>query len=567
MAYKGFTQVELRKPKRSMFDMSHEKRISTRIGKLTPIFITETIPNDTFDVSSEVLIKLAPMVAPIFHRLNMYVHFFFVPQRLLWTEWEQFITGGRLGDEASVPPPPPSMGIETALNAYTNAFAVGSLADYLGMPPIAYADRAAWANVDIDARPFAAFYRCWFDYYRDRNYVSDNTPGDTKPLLPLVSGAISGTLATAKITELVSTRYRAWQHEYFSSALPWTQRGSEVLMPMEFESSNVFYYPSAQVYNRDGMSAFAPNTTVRTMTGVASPAPPAQNFLTAGATNTFDDGMFIENVSSISGVNTNVSINDFRRAVALQQWLERNALGGSRLNESIWAHFGRRTSDARLQRAEYLGGGKAVVQISEIMTTAYSTDAGDQVVPPANPTGRGSAYSQSNRIRYNCEEWGFIVGVLSIMPTAAYMQGIPRMFSQRISFLDYPWPTFAHLGEQEVYDYELYATPTNTPSVGTGSLPDGDPPPVFGYQSRYADWKTIHSSSHGDFRTSLDFWHLTRKFSGPDAPPLGANFVTFEDSLQDRIFNVSGVDTVWLYVYNQVRAVRSLPYFGTPALV
>jgi len=129
------------------------------------------------------------------------------------------------------------------------------------------------------------------------------------------------------------------------------------------------------------------------------------------------------------------------------------------------------------------------------------------------------------------------------------------MFQKRNTFLDYPWPTFAHLGEQEVYDYEIFMNPTSLPIVRAEA-------PVFGYQSRYSDWKNIGSSSHGDFRTTLEFWHLTRKFAAQ--PGLDSGFVQFEDELQDRVFNVSGVDTLWMYVYNKLNVKRSLPYFGTP---
>jgi hypothetical protein len=150
-----------------------------------------------------------------------------------------------------------------------------------------------------------------------------------------------------------------------------------------------------------------------------------------------------------------------------------------------------------------------------------------------------------------------VIGILSVMPSSGYMQGIPRMFLQRNTFLEYPWPTFAHLGEQEVYDSEILAQPgTMPPTRGTET--------VFGYQSRYSDWKHIASSSHGDFRTTLDFWHLTRKFVG--VPNLDREFVEFEDVLQDRVFNVSEVDTLWMYIYNKLNVKRALPYFGTPRL-
>ncbi|MEM2002457.1 MAG: major capsid protein, partial [Candidatus Methanomethylicaceae archaeon] len=246
-----------------------------------------------------------------------------------------------------------------------------------------------------------------------------------------------------------------------------------------------------------------------------------------------------------------------RTAARLQEWLERNAVAGSRYNESIMAHFGRRTSDGRLQRAEYLGGARQAIQISEVMTTAYSQDAESNIVPPANMTGKGLSYGNQNRFRRNFEEHGFVLGIMSVMPTSAYMQGIPRMFINRNSFLDYPWPSFAHLGEEPVYDYEVYADPTTVPNVN-------EEPSVFGYQSRYSDWKWLPSTAHGDFRTTLDFWHLDRKFESK--PVLGQQFVQFEDELQDRIFAVAETDTLWCYVRNEVSVIRSLPYFGTPSL-
>lgn len=517
--YDGFKSVELRRPERSMFDLSHEKRMSGRIGKLLPVFISETIPNDTFKCSTEVLIKLAPMIAPIFHRLNLYVHFFFVPNRLLWKDWETFITGGRLGEAVANPPVPPNAGVQDTKSFGNSWLDVGSLADYLGIAPIPDA-QAGWVSETIDVMPFLAYYKCWYDYYRDRNYVADDD------MLPMISGGVA-------TWEFFNLRSRAWEHDYFTSALPFTQRGAEVLMPLEGTGHVV-----RDIVTEGPLVAGALN--------ISNPA----------GESVLEDsfGTLAEFVLDSS----EVSINDLRRAVALQTWMERNALAGSRYTESIRAHFGRVSSDARLQRAEYLGGGKAVIQVSEVMTTAYSEDAEAVNVPPGTPSGRGSAYSTTNGFSYNCEEHGFILGILSVMPSSAYMQGIPRMFLSRNTFLDYPWPSLAHLGEQEVFDYEIFAD-------GATVVVDRTALPVFGYQSRYADWKFIHNSSHGDFRTSLDFWHLTRKFAA--LPVLGDVFVRFEDGLQDRVFNVSGVDTLWMYVYNKCKVKRALPYFGTPKLM
>lgn len=503
------------------------------MGKLTPIFISEAIPNDTFHVSSEIMLRLAPLVAPIMHRVNVYVHYFFIPNRLLGTWWESFITGKRVPADPA-PPIPSKHGLVSLIAA--GWFEQGNLPDYLGVPPIPTADSALWTGRSIDMMPFAAYYKVWYDYYRDRNYEPDNT------YLPMAAGDGTGIGAWQ---EFLKTRFRAWEHDYFTSALPWTQRGSEVLMPLQ-GSGSVTYKNISEVRRSDGTSPGAGNLT--TSAGVAGGP---GNFQSPASVNSR-----IENIAGVTLTSSDVSINDLRQAVRLQEWMERNALAGSRYNESILAHFARKTSDGRLQRAEYLGGGKVAVKISEVVTTAFSDDGVD-TVPPANMAGHGLSFGHSNKFSYNCEEHGFVLGIMSVMPTSAYMQGIPRMFQNRNTFLDYPWPTFANLGEQEVYNNEIYMDPTSLPADRTLQ-------PLFGYQSRYADWKYMASTCHGDFRTTLDFWHLTRKFSSQ--PVLGNTFVTFESALQDRVFAVSGVDTLWCYIYNNVKVKRSLPYFGTPML-
>lgn len=526
--YKGFSQVELKRPGRSTFDLSHEKRISSRIGKLTPVLICETMPNDTFYGSTEVLVKLAPLIAPIFHRLNLYVHYFFVPNRLLWENWETFITGGRLGEGVTSPPVPPRISALDIGGEALELMGVGSVADYLGIPPVPDVDLIdpGWADRSIDLMPFGAFYRCWYDYYRDRNYHPDDT------LQPMVDGL------TGPYAEMMKTRYRCWEHDYFTSAQLTTQRGQEVLMPLE--GTGRLMYKVLDDTPADAQKVVA----IDALDGGLVTADSANPLVNA-------EKVYLQLDSS------EVSINDLRRANRLQEWMERNQLAGSRYNENIMAHFGRKTSDGRLQRAEYLGGGKAVIQISEVLTTAYSEDGAAVTVPPGTPAGRGSTYADTNKFSYNCEEHGFVLGILSVLPTSGYMQGLPRMFQQRNTFLDYPWPTFAHLGEQEVFENEIYMVPSTVPIDRTAQ-------PVFGYQSRYSDWKYIPSSSHGDFRTTLDFWHMTRLFGS--TPILGEQFVTFDDALQDRVFNVASVDTLWMYVYNKLNVKRSLPYFGTPQM-
>lgn len=539
--YKGNTTVEMTRPQRSTFDMSQERRLTTRMGRLTPVFVAETIPNDSWYGRSEIFIRLAPLLAPIYARVNVFMHWFFIPNRILGSWWEPFITGGRLGAEVVTPPVPSRF---TFLNVAARAqqfMSKSKTINYMGMPPWTDADLTTTFSSDrtFDVLPLAAFYKCWYDWYRDRNYVADNT------ILPLPAGTIA---TTATIDALMATRLRAWEHDYFTSAQTNTQRGTQVLMPLA-GAGTVTYLPVSLVQTQAGAGANA-NTLIGTD---GSPQSMTVNKPTAAGAGT--PGR-IENIQSVNITSSSVSINDFRTAYALQVWLERNQLAGSRMNESIMAHFGRRTSDSRLQRAEYLGGSKVPIQISDIEATAWSNDGTDDI-PQGNLAGKGVSYGNSNSFSYNCEEWGFIMGIMSVLPRTSYKAGMPRMFQSRDTFLDYPWPTFAHLGEQKVLNWELLMT--NTSVTGTRSAA-----PLFGYQSRYSDWKQMYSFDSGDFYDNMAFWTLTRKFTSQ--PVLGETFVTFDDTLQDQIFAVAAVDTLWCYIYNDIKVKRALPYYGTPQL-
>lgn len=538
--YKGFQSVKLTRPNRSTFDLSHDKRLTTRMGRLTPILTLECVPSDSFTISSEMLVRLAPLLAPIYDQIQVFVHFFFTPNRLLWEEWETFITAGRLGpgggDPATVPIPP-YFDIGFYIDSY-NAFVKSSLFDYLGVPilPQAPSIAANYNGLHLDAMPVAAYDLIWYEYYRDRNFIADDVFGAQG--FPLASGDADGTID-------IACQIRNYRHDYFTSALPFTQRGAEVLIPVD---ASVTYLQQA-LYKNNSTSA-DPTTVEVDPTGAADGF---SNFNSAGVAGPHG----IHNIDSIS--NTTTTINDFRSAYALQVWLERNAVAGSRYTESTQAHFGVRPQDSRLQRPEYIGGGRIPVKISEVLSTAWAND-GAADVPQANMAGHGVTFGNTNRASYYCTEHGFIMGILSIMNPPSYHQGMPKMFRRR-SFLDYPWPTFAKLGEQQVDKAELFATHLNLTENADGDLP------LFGYQSRYADWKYIPNWNHGDFHDDLMFWTLTREFA--TSPELGAEFNQFDDLTQNRIFAVPGdeenpVDNFWIYCHNNVTVKRPLPYFGTP---
>jgi len=266
----------------------------------------------------------------------------------------------------------------------------------------------------------------------------------------------------------------------------------------------------------------------------------------------------IENIDEVELTASSVSINDFRSAYALQVWCERNAIGGSRYVESIYAHFQVPVQDSRLQNAEFLGGGRIKVRISEVVNTAFS-DNGTDIVPAGNMAGHGVSYGDTNQFKYFAPEHGFFLGIMSIMAPATYQQGLSKMWRRR-SFLDYPWPSFANLGEQQVDKAELFVNAANLTEDSDGTLP------LFGYQSRYAEWKQAQNSNHGNFTSSLLFWSLTRVFL--DTPELGSEFLRFPDDVQDQIFAVNdGSDNFWCYIYNNITVVRALPYYGQPSII
>lgn len=510
------------------------------MGRLTPVFISECVPGDTFHGSSEILIRVAPLRSPIYDAMQLFVHFFFVPWRILYEDWEEFITGGRLGVGVD-PLVAPILPYEDIGGILDNTTLIGKSTqlDYLGVPILpdlpGYVNPAQYSGINLNMGPSLAYSKIYMDWYRDRNYVADDLLE-----FPVPSGDMTG-----NGYDYMQLRTRAYHHDYFTSALPFTQRGVEVLMPLAGTGS-VTYLDSSRMMKSDGVTPSAAGAI-----DFDSVLPGPETHLMDSAS----DDVQIQNIDEVTLTASSVSINDFRAAYALQVWVERNAVGGSRYDESTQAHFGVRPQDSRLQYAEFLGGGRVQIQIQEVVSTAYSDD-GEAIIPLANLAGKGTGYGNTNRFTYFCPEHGFLIGIASIMNNPSYHQGMPRMFT-RETFLDYPWPTFAKLGEQQVDKSELFASAANLTQNSAGVRP------LFGYQSRYADWKCIHSSNHGDFHDTLLFWTLTREFA--TSPELGNGFVEFDDATQDRIFVVNGdADNFWLLVHNNVTVRRALPYFSTP---
>lgn len=543
MNYKGNTTVKLTKPQRSVFDLGKRRRDTVAMAKLIPIHCEEVLPGDVVNGGQEVLVRLAPTLAPFYDVITLFVHTFFVPIRLLYEDWEEFITGGRLGvgiDPVTAPIPPYFDMEEPVASSLLGAY---SLMDYMGVPTIDNADSALWAGKELDLMPAAAYQLIWYEYYRDRNFVSDDILS-----FPLASGEMAwGT----ELENMLALRERDFLKDYFTAAQPNTQRGVEVLMPLAGTGS-VTYLPTSRVFETDGSLPIVGDAVI----GTSDAGTPGDLRINIAAIGQDGDTGRIENIDEVSLETSSVSINDFRSAYALQVWLERNEIAGSRYTESLQAHWAVRPQDSRLQRPEYLGGQRATVNISEVVSTAAATFLTAEV-PQGNMAGHGIAYANQGQFKYYCPEYGYIISILSIMPVPTYQQGLPRMFRRR-TFLDWPWPTFAKLGEQPVWDWELFFDPANMVQDSSGNYP------IFGYQSRYADWKQRQNSNHGDFRNSLLFWSLTTPYSS--TPTLDSAFLSAARTDDGQIFaaDIDNGQFYWLLTKIHFMVKRQLPYYGTP---
>lgn len=514
-----FTTVENRVPTRNYFDLTHDVKFSARFGELVPVCAIEAVPGDRFKVGAEALIRFQPLISPAMHRFDVAIHYFFVPNRILWPNWEKFIS--------------PENGVAT--NAHP-VFPMSPqdfprLADFFGIPN---PDPLSLQDIEVNALPFAAYWKIWSDYYRDQNLQT----GFGEEFQPLVDGQNSFVYG--------NTRYRAWEHDYFTSCLPFAQKGAPVEIPITGEvvlnpnlpgAAGKFVDPNTGIVTDIGdvlQSGVVPNGAV-TINGNDQIYDPNGTLVIDGATST---------------------INDLRRAYALQEWLEKNARGGTRYTESIRMHFGVTSSDARLQRAEYITGVKSPIIISEVLNTTGI----DGELPQGNMAGHGVGTPSGGGKSFFCEEHGWIMGLMSVMPKTAYQQGIHKKFLRR-STLDYYWPSFAHIGEQEVTNQEIFYR-GNVP-VNFGANAE-----TFGYLPRYSEYRFEQNRVMTELKTSLNFWHAGRIFSAP--PTLSAAFITTQNSADettDRLFAVdaSTADPLICVVLNKVHAVRPLPYFGTPS--
>lgn len=516
------------KIKHSKFNLSHENKLTCGMGTLVPFMCMETVPGDRFRCQSDMILRMMPLIAPMMHKVDVFMHYFFVPTRIIWKNFDTFLTGGKDGNQ-TVAHPFISQSHSQVTTANMNE---GSLADYLGFPNLETID---WETTPVDALPFRAYSAVYNEWYRDENLIDEIGCSDG-----------DGEDTTTNLT----LQRRAWHKDLFTNALPWAQRGENVTLPFKGQ---------ADVTSDDkGTAAVFPlgpgnhdSTSIATgmfkLTGLAGDGTShdTNDYRVAGSANP-PVAAKTNLIVDLTKVGGGISIQDLRWAVIVEKWLERNARGGIRYIEFLLSHFGVHASDTRLQRPEYLGGGKVPIVIGEVLQTSST----DTTSPQGNMAGKGvSAGSLPGFSKY-FEEFGYVVGILSIMPKANYFQGMPRQFS-RFSRFEMFFPEFCALGEQAILNKELLAE-------------SSDPNGVFGYTPRFQELRQIPSTVHGEFKTSLKFWHLAREFS--DTPVLSKEFIECHPS--ERVFAVEdSSDKFVLDIWNNIQAVRPLPKFANPGVL
>ncbi|UPW41898.1 major capsid protein [Dipodfec virus RodF1_81] len=546
-----FNSIKVKRPGRNRFNLSHQVKTTIKFGGAFPFICLPVVPGDTLKEYMEFVMRFAPFTAPVMHNINVYTHFFFVPNRLVWDEWEDFITQGETGEDTPVYP---TYLLQDVNENFTGA---GSLIDYLGFP---VNDSAPYVPTgkfyEIDALPVRAYNLIYNEYYRDQNYT------DEIEIFKNESGqvVVDSELVTPPYKEMFFVRNRAWKKDYFTSALPWPQRGPDVMLPIQGDA------PLKGVKNAPPFIYDQPDGK-HTLGAVGTQAFGTEEDVDFGVVRSSSIGggydLLSLNPDALRVDMSNVSsatINELRRAIAAQQFYEARARGGSRYIEQIYSIFGVKSSDARLQRPEYLGGGKSNVVISDVLQTSQTTETSAQ----ATPSGTGIAIGKSHSFKRFFEEHGWVIGIMSVVPKAAYQQGMNKLFLKKDP-LEYYWPQFAHLGEQEIKTKEIFYTPMASPNA---PVPENEV--TFGYTPRYAEYKFMNDSVHGSFRNTLDFWHMGRIFK--NAPSLNTDFLTNFQSAS-RPFAVteddktSNTDKIWVNIQNNLIAVRPMPKYGTPRII
>lgn len=577
-----FSSVPKPRVKKSNFgkSISFENKLSFDFGMIVPILAKDLLPGDNFYYQPEVFLRCSPLIVPMMQICDVHIDVVKYPMRLLMRDtpqvpgFETFMSPSDVFGGAEQPNMSAfllTFGSDGNFTEADNWLAPGSLTDYLGLPTIdSNLDPFDYDGQQMKFRALdhIAYQWCYDEYYRNENLQESILNEDTDFLSKIITNRDD-------LARLFALRYRNWSKDYFTSALPNTQRGIDVGIPITADVPITYTAPTAaQLASGDITklvmlgSDVAPGQSVNVGTEAASVPDPiggpdfTANYLQGGssASNVLD----VDNSSRLSGHLSNViaTVNDLRLSVALQAWAEASMRGGARYPEILLSTFGVRPRDARLQRPECMGRISFPLQISEVLQTSQTTK-GNNGSPQGNMAGRAIAYGRGRYIHIYAEEHCILHAYISIMPRAAYQQGMPKRYTKFDKF-DYYWPQFDALGEQAIKNRELFYDFSN--DWDDESTNDG----AFGYQQRYCEYKAFPNEIHGDFKLQgLNSWHMSRIFS--EAPGLNEDFINYEselDSINQRIFASGATNRshIWCQVYNKLRARRPMSYQVIPHL-
>lgn len=522
-----FNKVEAPSLQKYAYNLSHEFKFSNNFGYLTPISCLEVLPGDTFQMNSEVFMRMAPLVHPIMQRMNVDVHHFFVPYRIIWNQFEEFITGFSNDDAGSViPQKVPQIHVGSYISKDDSIFHPGSLPHFFGVPFNKIKDKDNF-DISMSALPFRAYVQIYNDYYRDSikdekivfdKSSSDITYSDDDAIEP---------------SNILCKRLRRYTRDYFTTSQPTPQLGDPAVLPSPILNQAYSYsnYASGPAHlNRNGSTSNIGGSTAYTSSLQGDDTNAALQIHHSSGNYTLSDG-------------EPFTINKLRELFSLQKLFDIGNKFGSRYTEQTLGHFGVRSSDARLQRAQYLGGGRVPVMINQINQLSEGTSTS----PLGYQAGQGIASGSDNYFSQEFEEHGLIISILSILPEMNYTTGISKFMLKSDRF-DFAFPELSQLGEQEVNILEYNI--------------NGDPDNAFGYQERYAEYKSMYNRVAGDFLTSLRGFYVSPSEQGV-ADVMSGTYVCDPRDLQNIFAITDGsVDKFYFQIYHNITKHSVLPYLN-----